>query len=500
MPLTRFLRTTLALALLFALAPTALAARDVEERWHIVEMQGRKAGWSVMRQVRIDRPDGDDLIRSETEMRVELARGQDSVSISAETWFEETEGGEPIAMSASTAIGALGTTTTYRFRGETVEITESQAGVERTRRAEAPEQAWLTPVEMADRLEKALAVDAESFALRTIDPSMGLKVVEMTYQRIGAETIRAAGKTIPATKWAVRTTAVPAGATTDWLDERGRPLRSEINIGGLTMTLIASEKELALSPLDPPEIMASTLIPLERPIPEPRKTKRAEYVLSGLSDEAPPPNAGAQRATALGDGRYRVVVDLTDVPPAPESDVTNRKYLADSAMIDPKDPNVRALAFGVDAPPAARPDEIAEALRRRVHEHITEKSLDVGFASASEVCRTGEGDCSEHAVLLAAALRARGIPSRVASGVIYVDQFLGERRVFGFHMWTQALLEVDGARRWVDLDATLPPGAPTDATHIALDISALAPGQTVNSMAALAPAIGRMRIEVVNVE
>ena len=73
-------------------------------------------------------------------------------------------------------------------------------------------------------------------------------------------------------------------------------------------------------------------------------------------------------------------------------------------------------------------------MRASVHHYIDDKSLGVGFASASEVCATREGDCSEHAVLLVALLRAAGIPSRAVSGVVYVDSFVGERQVFGFHV------------------------------------------------------------------
>jgi len=495
MALTRLLRTTLALALLLALAPTALAAQDVEERWFIVEMQGQKAGWSVMRLI-----PGEDVVRTETELHIEIARGAASITVAASTWFEETPEGEPVAMSATSALAARETKTTYRFQGDVVEITESHGEHDRTYTVDAPEQSWLTPGAMQERVEKAIRAGAESFSLRMMDPSLGLQVIETTYQRVGPDSIRAAGKTVPATKWRIRNSAVPGGVTIEWLDNDGRTLRNEVNIGGLTLTLVASEKELALSPLDPPEIMASTLIPADAPIADPRETTRAEYLVSGLSDEAPPPSGGAQRVTALGDGRFRVFVDLTNVQPAPQSDVEESEYLADSAMINPADPMVRELAFAAPAPANASPAELAEALRRLTYLHVNEKSLDVGFASASEVCRTGEGDCSEHAVLLAALLRARGIPSRVASGVLYVDQFLGEQEVFGFHMWTQALLEEDGARRWVDLDATLPPGSQTNATHIILSLSSLAPGQTVNSMASLAPALGRMQIEVVSIE
>jgi transglutaminase-like putative cysteine protease len=139
----------------------------------------------------------------------------------------------------------------------------------------------------------------------------------------------------------------------------------------------------------------------------------------------------------------------------------------------------------------------AEAMRRFVHSYIRSKSLGVGFASAAEVARTRTGDCTEHAVLLAAMLRADGIASRVVSGVIYAEEFEGQRNVFGYHMWTQANV---GPTYWMNLDPTLPPGAAFDATHIALATSALEDGETTNALVSLVPLLGNLRISVEKVE
>ena len=40
------------------------------------------------------------------------------------------------------------------------------------------------------------------------------------------------------------------------------------------------------------------------------------------------------------------------------------------------------------------------------------------FRGASQ----GSGDCTEHAVLLAAVVKARGLPARVCHGLVYVEQ------------------------------------------------------------------------------
>jgi hypothetical protein len=122
---------------------------------------------------------------------------------------------------------------------------------------------------------------------------------------------------------------------------------------------------------------------------------------------------------------------------------------------------------------------------------MTAKNLATGFASAGEVAVTLSGDCTEHAVLLTALLRAAGIPARVVSGLLYVESFAGERDVFGYHMWTQAWIE----GRWVDLDAM---GAGDfDATHIALATSPLDDQEDFLQVStSLAPWMGALSIEV----
>jgi hypothetical protein len=70
--------------------------------------------------------------------------------------------------------------------------------------------------------------------------------------------------------------------------------------------------------------------------------------------------------------------------------------------------------------------------------------MGVGFASALESFDTREGDCTEHAVLLAALCRAAGIPARVVMGLEYV---MG---VWGGHAWNEVWI----AGTWYPLDAT----------------------------------------------
>lgn len=71
---------------------------------------------------------------------------------------------------------------------------------------------------------------------------------------------------------------------------------------------------------------------------------------------------------------------------------------------------------------------------------------DVAFATADEVARTLEGDCSEMGVLACAMCRSLGIPARTVFGLVYDSNNPG----FGGHLWTEVY--VDGA--WEVFDPT----------------------------------------------
>ena len=147
------------------------------------------------------------------------------------------------------------------------------------------------------------------------------------------------------------------------------------------------------------------------------------------------------------------------------------------------------------APDRAQPYQLADALCRYVARIITNKNLNVGFATASEVARSREGDCSEHAVLLAALARANGLPARAVSGVIYVEGVGGKDPVFGYHMWTQ--VHLGGV--WVDLDAAQQQ-TDCDPTHIALAILPMNDAGLADAALSLLTVIGRLNIDVLKME
>jgi len=117
--------------------------------------------------------------------------------------------------------------------------------------------------------------------------------------------------------------------------------------------------------------------------------------------------------------------------------------------VDPAEPAIQALRADVATAYGAHPR--AKDLAAFVAAYITEKDLSRRFDPASVVAERRQGDCSEHAVLLAALCRLYGLPARVIAGYVILTRPEGDRRAAG-HAWVEVF--EDG--RWQLADATEP--------------------------------------------
>jgi len=127
---------------------------------------------------------------------------------------------------------------------------------------------------------------------------------------------------------------------------------------------------------------------------------------------------------------------------------------------DNSDGNVRMLASDVhEATVDRRMRKLVHAVQLQMNGPIDFN----GYLTSREAFDAQKGDCTENALLLAAAAKARHIPVRVVAGIAYASRFLGKKRVFGPHMWVQAW----NGSRWTSYDAGL---GEFDSTHIVLAI------------------------------
>lgn len=465
-------------------------ARD-HDRWFVILLDGQPCGWS-REQVTAD----GEVVLTRSETRMSIRRGEDLIRVEMESEFHETPRGEPISARSVRSVGSGPMVREIEWTDQGIIVRRSEGDRTSQERRSPFEGDWLTPAAAAEFVRARLAAGARSIEYRTIDPAGGADLVRVVMTGFEPDGVEVLGRQIEGVRCDVVSSASPGMVVQTWLDSSGRTLRTQIPFGGLSLATVLSDRATALREVEAPELMVQTLIRPNRPIREPRRVTIGRYVLIAPDDRALAglPETSVQRVEPLGGGRARVIVQMS-APTAAEPDDT-APYLAPSSMIDSADPEIIALARRATAGSGADRAARAEALRRAVFRHITDKSLGVGFASASEACRTRAGDCSEHAVLLAAVLRAEGIPARVVSGLVYADEFLGSRDVFGFHMWTQALIDHDDGPRWIDLDATLPRGTPFDATHIALVVSALGDDASAGDMTSIAALLGALRVDV----
>jgi len=113
-----------------------------------------------------------------------------------------------------------------------------------------------------------------------------------------------------------------------------------------------------------------------------------------------------------------------------------------------------------------------------------EKEPVFSVPSALEVLTTMEGDCNEHTILFTALARCAGIPTRIALGVVWSEEF----DAFYYHAWPEVYIG-----RWIWMDPTL--GQPVaDATHIKLVTGG------IDKWFRLVSYLGNLEIQVLDIE
>lgn len=474
------------------LAPSAFAETgEAETFWYSISLGEAPVGWmseSVF--------EGPHRRIEETRIEMSFARGDLRQTITMASRFEADAGGRPLRAETSQTMGETRIDEEWTFRERDVVVRTVAGGEERVRHHLRPEDGWPSPWAEDRGLAAALAAGSESFEVTVFDPQVGPTPVVATWKRLAHDDIVSSPEgDVATTRWLQTYDFAPELPTTTWVDAEGRLVRSRTSMLGLDLEIRRSTAETVRdTEARPPELLLRTFVVPDRAIDRPREVNRGVYELSALNGTLTGiPESGRQ--TAVQDGRLvRVVVDTTE-PPAAAGDVDLARHLLATAHLDHDTAPIQELLESAQPLPEV-PAERARELRRLVARHLESYDLRSLLATASEVAEARTGDCTEHSVLLAALLRATGIPSRVVFGLIYVDEFLGEERIFGYHMWTQAL--IDGA--WLDLDALMGPDDEFDATHLALASTDLSdPGSMTVELARLAPLFGRLEVRVVEI-
>ncbi len=495
------LRVGLPVVVLIAVAGMASAERSFDpanppqgvfiDEWYSVMLQGAQCGFMHS----VTRREGDRIV-SVSDMQMTIQRDQFKVVIGMSQQYRETLDGRPLSFRQETSLAGQPMLHRGRFRDGKVRLTTEQFGAKQEHTYDIGEGV-LMPWGLMLAQRRAGLKPGTKLTFKTYEPTLlAERAIESSVEVVDWEPIDLPTGKTRGLRVKTRLGLSQPMDSVGWVDAEGVPLVMEFSLGAISVRVLRSDRESAKKLERTPELFLNTFVRLDKPVR--RDAKRLVLRVSVPEGELPKlPDTLLQRVQVV-DARTALVTitrpEWEQVARAAEAkglppDVI--ECLSRSAYLDIDDPRVAELARKArgdsDAPVASA--ELADRLRRFVSDYIENKNLGVGFATASEVAQTREGDCTEHGVLLAALARANKMPARVVTGLLLVPR---TRDQFGYHMWTQVWF----GGRWVDLDAAMDQ-TECDATHLAIGTPTLNAGAALDGAFDLAGLIGRLKIEVV---
>ena len=472
------------------------------DEWAVIRINGQQCGYTHTTLTR----QGDTVKSTVLDTFVIKRAGQGSEMTQLMT-FDETVDGRPLAFTTVSEMALKKVRQQGVVRDGNVTVRSEQYGNAITETFEYPPRALMTWAQLRLAHDKGYAPGTEYEIAAYLPIVATNQALTMKVKIENEEEIEIGGKkhkAIRSTQELTRPGMSAGMVFTVWVDPRNESmLKSVVLMMGTTMEMESCTREQAMADFEAPEAFMTTLVKLDKPIDrEAVRRIKMKLTLEGEGGDMPRlPKTGMQ-TPSQATGRS-VILDiarqdhaaLAEAQPAVK---TNRQayaeFLEPNIFINSHDPAVKKMADDAAGETKA-PYQVADRLRRYVSEKIEDKNLNIGFATASEVCRNKAGDCSEHAVLLAALARAKGIPSRVACGLVYMPWFKGADDVLGFHMWTQVF--VNG--QWIDLDAAQNE-SDCNPTHIALAVDSLRDAGLGDLAFAIFPVMSRLKIELLETE
>ncbi|MGA2031819.1 MAG: transglutaminase-like domain-containing protein [Thermoguttaceae bacterium] len=352
------------------------------------------------------------------------------------------------------------------------------------------------PFGMEETLLRRPMKPGERRTFRALDPSNQVTEVEMTAADYEQTPLLAGTFDLLKIQCLMRLPDGQKLRETIWADRAGETLK--VRPETLGIEILRAPKEVALAKIDLKDfdLGRAIRVKVDRPVPSAHGSKRVCYRVR-LDDGNPAEafcSTASQRVKPIDPHTAEVTVYAIRPgqggnPDAPADPPTEADKAANN-FLQSDDPQIVADAREA-AGAQSDPWQVALALERFVHKAIVHKDFNQAFATAAEVARTREGDCTEHAVYLAALARARGIPARVAVGLLYMPQ----TQTFDYHMWTQVFVE----HRWIPLDATLALGG-IGGGHLEVAHSNMQGLSAYSTLLPVVQVVGRLHVEVLSAE
>lgn len=287
----------------------------------------------------------------------------------------------------------------------------------------------------------------------------------------------------------------PARSTTFFTDPQGRVIRQEKQLVGGTLALVRTTSDVALATMTEQslDLDLQAVIPVDRLLSA--RNSRQELVLEFVVTKGflpDIPDATFQKVERTSSMSARITLTQPTLPrpgPGPAPQVISGPLLSTHWM--PLDNPTLQRAAVIGAVGKSDPGEVCRQLERFVHAEMRHSAFSTAILTADEIIKVRRGDCTEHAVLLATLMRIKGIPARLAAGLVHTN------RQFGFvgHVWVEALIE----NQWIPFDSTV--GLERlGITHVKLTDSEM-PDEMTSGVSLFLPVLdlaGRTRVKVIS--
>ncbi|MFO0863407.1 MAG: transglutaminase family protein [Gemmataceae bacterium] len=493
------MRRLLSLALCLVVPSLVQAQAFPIERWDGAFINGNRAGY-VRTVFEAEKVGDEAAIRSTIELRLTILRNQDRIQLGMDNGTIESASGQVVGTFMRQL---LGKTQKLSIDGK-VDGNQLNLTMDSTKQMKpAP---WSDKVIGLYRQYKLFkeqnAKPGDSFTYQSFEPSINL-VIRNTATAKEYQTIQ-----FPGTKELKRALRVEITAEKiqgfqppkliQWLDENGEAIAQESEAPGLgKLMLVRTTKQLALNNVGGAsvDVGISQVVKLNQRIQKPYDATRAVYRITVRDDsEAEKTFANDARQQVRGSAGNVIQLDVQASRAIPAEEGTEKagpEFLENSFFIASGDARVKTLARTATGPET---DPWRKALRieRWVNMNMRPTNQEA-LATADQVAKTLEGDCTEFAMLTAAMCRAADVPARTAVGLIYADTKAGPG--FAFHMWT----EVHVKGRWIPIDSTLGRGF-VGATHLKIADQSWHEERSMTPLLPVVRVLGKLSIEVVSLE
>ena len=474
-----------ALAVAAALLASAAPAEDLGDAWFEASLAGAAMGYIHETVVR----DADGQVTTTVESDFTMRRGEDLVSVKGVDEWVESPDGQPLSYRQ-----------TRKMAVETLEL-EVTVGPDRLRlrKSDGRDAVFSTVTHEGDLLfprvieslhvSRGFGVGSE-YSFRTFDPDFE-EITTYAVRVVGPEKLDLLGETRDVTKLVLTSDLYEGMEFIEWRGADGQLWREEVP--GIETARERTTSDAALREREAADILAVSTIATNVAIRPTHEVDDALYEVWVEGGDISEFLTEDVRQRIEGTTDRGVLLRVSRVVPEPGTTIKfpvrstpMKDYLDGNPLMQTWYP--RILGTAAKSVWGSEQDSWkgATQIERWVFDFVEDKGMGVAFASAREVLERMSGDCSEHAVLMAAMTRAVSIPTKMVSGVVHTH---GE---FAYHMW----VEVWTGETWHALDPTIGDGS-VDATHIKLAESAIPGGRVAELSLGIMRVFNRLGIRII---